>query len=77
MWDNLVSRLMSGGVGHLRRSLPVLDTIITLALLLSVLGTVTGMISAFDIMSEAGLGQPQAVRVGSPKLSLPPRPALP
>jgi biopolymer transport protein ExbB len=49
---------------HLRRYLPVLDTIITLAPLLGLLGTITGMISAFGIVSEAGLGQPHAITGG-------------
>jgi biopolymer transport protein ExbB len=43
---------------------PVLDTIITLTPLLGLLGTITGMISAFGIVSEAGLGQPQAITGG-------------
>jgi biopolymer transport protein ExbB len=47
-----------------RRYLPVLDTIITLAPLLGLLGTITGMISAFGIVSEAGLGQPHAITGG-------------
>jgi biopolymer transport protein ExbB len=49
---------------NLRRNLPVLDTIITLAPLLGLLGTITGMISAFGIVSEAGLGQPHAITGG-------------
>jgi biopolymer transport protein ExbB len=49
---------------QLRRYLPVLDTIITLAPLLGLLGTITGMISAFGIVSEAGLGQPNAITGG-------------
>ena len=49
---------------RLRRYLPILDTIITLAPLLGLLGTITGMISAFGIVSEAGLGQPQAITGG-------------
>ncbi len=48
----------------LKRRLGVLDTIVTLAPLLGLLGTVVGMISSFDIMSEAGLGQPHAVTGG-------------
>jgi biopolymer transport protein ExbB len=44
--------------------LPVLDTIITLAPLLGLLGTITGMISAFGIVSETGLGQPTAITGG-------------
>jgi biopolymer transport protein ExbB len=47
-----------------RRYLPILDTIITLAPLLGLLGTITGMISAFGIVSAAGLGQPQAITGG-------------
>jgi biopolymer transport protein ExbB len=49
---------------QLRRYLPVLDTIITLAPLLGLLGTITGMISAFGIVSAAGLGQPHAITGG-------------
>jgi biopolymer transport protein ExbB len=49
---------------QLRRYLPVLDTIITLAPLLGLLGTITGMISAFGIVSETGLGQPHAITGG-------------
>ncbi len=48
----------------LKRRLTILDTIITLAPLLGLLGTVTGMISSFGIMSEAGIGQPHAVTGG-------------
>lgn len=48
----------------LKRRLGILDTIITLAPLLGLLGTITGMISSFGIMSEAGLGQPHAVTGG-------------
>jgi biopolymer transport protein ExbB len=47
-----------------RRALPILDTIITLAPLLGLLGTITGMISAFGIVSETGLGQPHAITGG-------------
>jgi biopolymer transport protein ExbB len=47
-----------------RRYLPILDTVITLAPLLGLLGTITGMISAFGIVSEAGLGQPNAITGG-------------
>jgi biopolymer transport protein ExbB len=47
-----------------KRYLPILDTIITLAPLLGLLGTVTGMISSFGIVSEVGLGQPHAITGG-------------
>lgn len=51
-------------VHRLKRYLPMLDTIITLAPLLGLLGTITGMISAFGIVSETGLGQPTAITGG-------------
>jgi biopolymer transport protein ExbB len=49
---------------HAKSYLSVLDTIITLAPLLGLLGTITGMISAFGIVSTAGLGQPNAITGG-------------
>jgi biopolymer transport protein ExbB len=48
----------------LKSRLTVLDTIVTLAPLLGLLGTVIGMIGSFDIMSAAGIGQPHAVTGG-------------
>ncbi len=48
----------------LKSRLGALDTIITLAPLLGLLGTVVGMIGSFNIMSEAGMGQPHAVTGG-------------
>ncbi|HEX9788598.1 MAG TPA: MotA/TolQ/ExbB proton channel family protein [Candidatus Binatia bacterium] len=48
----------------LKSRLGALDTIITLAPLLGLLGTVVGMIGSFDIMSEAGMGQPHAITGG-------------
>jgi len=51
-------------LAQLRRYLPLLDTVITLAPLLGLLGTVTGMIRAFGIMAQAGLNQPTAITGG-------------
>ena len=51
-------------LARLRRYLPLLDTVITLAPLLGLLGTVTGMIGAFGIMAQAGLNQPTAITGG-------------
>jgi biopolymer transport protein ExbB len=51
-------------LGHARCGLPVLDTIITLSPLLGLLGTVTGMIASFGIMSTAGMSQPHAITGG-------------
>ena len=51
-------------MGRLRSYLPVLDTIITLSPLLGLLGTVTGMIAAFGILSASGMNQPNAITGG-------------
>lgn len=51
-------------MGRLRSNLPVLDTIITLSPLLGLLGTVTGMIAAFGILSTTGMNQPTAITGG-------------
>jgi biopolymer transport protein ExbB len=49
---------------RVKASRPVLDTIITLAPLLGLLGTITGMISAFGIGADTGPGQPTAITGG-------------
>jgi len=46
------------------RGLSVLDTVITLAPLLGLLGTVTGMIRAFSLLGDAELGAPTAITGG-------------
>ena len=51
-------------MGRLKSYLPVLDTIITLSPLLGLLGTVTGMIAAFGILSTTGMNQPTAITGG-------------
>lgn len=48
----------------MKKYLPAMDTIITLAPLLGLLGTIIGMIRSFDVMGLAGLGQPHAVTGG-------------
>ena len=49
---------------RLKRFLSVLDTIITLSPLLGLLGTVTGMISAFGVMAQSGMNSPNAITGG-------------
>ena len=51
-------------LSRMRRGLPVLDTIVTLSPLLGLLGTVTGMIAAFGVMSTSGMNQPHAITGG-------------
>ncbi len=51
-------------VRHMKRGMATLDTIITLAPLLGLLGTIIGMIDSFGIMADQGMGQPHAVTGG-------------
>ncbi len=51
-------------IESMKRGLSVLDTIITLAPLLGILGTVAGIIDSFDLLGEAGIEDPQAVTGG-------------
>jgi biopolymer transport protein ExbB len=51
-------------IEKMKRSLSVLDTIITLAPLLGILGTVSGIIISFDLLGAAGIEDPKAVTGG-------------
>jgi biopolymer transport protein ExbB len=49
---------------RLRRGLSVLDTTITVAPMLGILGTVTGIINTFDLLSGAGMENPTGATAG-------------
>ena len=51
-------------IAEMRRGMPVLDTIITIAPMLGILGTVTGIIASFDMLGQAGVEDPRAVVSG-------------
>jgi len=51
-------------IKHMRRFMGVLDTMITVAPLLGIFGTVLGIISSFEILGSAGIEHPQAVTSG-------------
>ncbi|MBC8554087.1 MAG: MotA/TolQ/ExbB proton channel family protein, partial [Candidatus Brocadiales bacterium] len=51
-------------IDRMKRGMSVLDTIITMAPLLGILGTVTGIIVSFDFLGKAGVEDPKAVTGG-------------
>lgn len=51
-------------IEKMKRFLSVLDTIITAAPLLGILGTVSGIILSFDLLGDAGIEDPKAVTGG-------------
>ncbi|NIO05033.1 MAG: MotA/TolQ/ExbB proton channel family protein [Proteobacteria bacterium] len=52
------------GLKRMKRYLNILDTIITVAPLLGIFGTVLGIINSFDILGLAQIAQPQVVTKG-------------
>jgi biopolymer transport protein ExbB len=51
-------------IGLMRRYMNVLDTMITVAPLLGIFGTVLGIISSFEMLGTVGIEQPKAVTAG-------------
>jgi biopolymer transport protein ExbB len=51
-------------IKHMRRFMGVLDTMITVAPLLGIFGTVLGIISSFEVLGAAGIEHPQEVTSG-------------
>lgn len=51
-------------IERMKRGLNVLDTIITMAPLLGILGTVLGIIQSFDLLGQSGIQDPKAVTGG-------------
>lgn len=51
-------------VKMMKRYLAILDTMITMAPLLGILGTVIGIINSFDLLGSAGIEHPRAVTAG-------------
>jgi biopolymer transport protein ExbB len=51
-------------IQRMRRFMGVLDTMITVAPLLGIFGTVIGIIASFEMLGASGVDQPQAVTAG-------------
>ncbi len=51
-------------VPQLEKRLDILDTIITAAPLMGLLGTITGMMASFKVLSENGVNEPNAITGG-------------
>ena len=62
--SNALLRAAAGELKRFNRGLTILDTIITLAPLLGLLGTVTGMIRAFGLIGGSELAAPTAITGG-------------
>jgi biopolymer transport protein ExbB len=59
-----ILRVSAKELKRFSRGLPVLDTVITLAPLLGLLGTVTGMIRSFNLLGNTELSAPTAITGG-------------
>jgi biopolymer transport protein ExbB len=51
-------------VPQLEKRIEVLDTVVTAAPLMGLLGTITGMMSSFRVLSEKGVNEPNAITGG-------------
>lgn len=51
-------------IKHMRRFMNILDTMITVAPLLGIFGTVTGIIHSFDVLGATGIEHPELVSAG-------------
>jgi biopolymer transport protein ExbB len=51
-------------IQRMRRFMTILDTMITVAPLLGIFGTVIGIITSFEMLGSAGIDRPQAVTAG-------------
>jgi len=61
----------SDEIKRMRRHLGLLDTMITVAPLLGIFGTVIGIITSFEILGTSGIENPQAVTAGIAQALIP------
>jgi biopolymer transport protein ExbB len=65
--DRLVAQIQE----NTSRSLPLIKTLIAIAPLMGLLGTVTGMVEVFDVMAVTGASNARAMAAGVSKATLP------
>ena len=63
--------LVSRVARRLDGTIPLIKTLVALCPLLGLLGTVTGMVEVFDVMSVAGTGNPRAMASGVSYATIP------
>jgi len=61
---NALEMAAADEVKRMKKHLGILDTMITMAPLLGIFGTVTGIINSFELLGSAGIEHPQAVTAG-------------
>ncbi|MBO9493536.1 MotA/TolQ/ExbB proton channel family protein [Thalassotalea sp. G20_0] len=64
-------RLTRCTMGRVDRNMPLIKTIIAVCPLLGLLGTVTGMVEVFEVMSVAGTGNARAMAAGVSRATIP------
>ncbi|WP_446831739.1 MotA/TolQ/ExbB proton channel family protein [Candidatus Foliamicus sp.] len=69
--EQIRERMVSDFDMAVRRSLPLVQTLVALCPLLGLLGTVTGMIEVFDVMAVEGSGNPRSMASGVSKATIP------
>lgn len=55
----------------MRRSIPMIKTLVALCPLFGLLGTVTGMVEVFNVIAEAGYANPRAMASGVSRATIP------
>ncbi len=65
--DAMISRVSN----KIEQNLPIIKTLLALAPLLGLLGTVTGMIEVFEVMAFSGTGNPRSMAAGVSKATIP------
>jgi biopolymer transport protein ExbB len=63
-WRESIEIAAEDEIERMKQGLNVLDTIITMAPLLGILGTVLGIIQSFDLLGTSGIEDPKAVTGG-------------